>query len=111
MNGEDPKVTLHRMITDAQPGSRIPSADDHTSCHRGDLFAPSKHVSSRQRTREGKPTKSPHRGREYAIDMALHTFDKNKHKLDFEISRAEYVRMLRTILRLLDKVPLKVVGQ
>ncbi|KAA0077806.1 retron St85 family effector protein [Tardiphaga sp. P9-11] len=108
MNGRNPKVPVSRIIADTQPGYQTPSADNHLSYRREDLPAHKEHVSSQQLTAEGMPTKSPRLGRGFAIAMALHTFDKNRHQLDFDISRAEYARLLRNILKLLDKTPLKV---
>lgn len=107
INGKNPKIPLRRIIADTQAGYQTASPDDHRSCRRRDQPAHAQHLSSQQLTREGRPTKSPYMGREQAVRMALHRFDKNRHKLAFDMSRAEYLRLLRNIFKLLDMIPLK----
>lgn len=107
VDGQDFKVPMLRIIADTQPGYQTPSAANHLSYRREDLPAHTQHVSSRQLTVDGLPTKSPYRGREFALQMALHSFDANRNKLGFEITKSEYTDLLETIFSLLDKLPLK----
>lgn len=106
-NGQSLKVPMARIIADTQAGYQTPGGDDHRSYRRKDLPAGTEYLSSQQLTLERTPTKSPYRGREFALKMAMHCFDANRDKLDFEITRAEYASLLRDILSLLDKLPLK----
>lgn len=106
-DGADRKIPIARIIADTQPGYQTPFADNHLVLRRAEMPARRFHKSSRMLTLDGMPTKSPHLGRQDAIELAVQLLERNAHRIDFSITGPELRRRLEQALYLLDLRPLK----
>lgn len=102
--GGTDKQMLGRILLDARPGEiakqHTPSGE-RTDYHNQDPAWFSKTTAEREAA-DARPSKAPHRGREYAVETALRYFRTNHWRSGIAITEAEYLKVLQDAFALLD---------
>jgi hypothetical protein len=97
-------LTLLRLATDAGPGEVAKQQSpmgERPDYHSHDVSKLSK-TTALEVEQEGRPLRSPHRGRKEAIDTALGYYRRNHHRSKIDVTESQYAAILEKAFRLLD---------